>query len=255
MEIGGLEKLTLIDYPGEVAAIIFTQGCNFRCHFCYNPMLVWPREVGELKYHQDHSSINQNDLFDFLEERKGRLDAVVITGGEPTLHPDLPEFLARIKNIGYKIKLDSNGTNPEMLRKVLDQNLIDYLAMDIKAPLDKYEQVVGCQVNLENIKKSIEIIKGSGLPYEFRTTLVPGLHTTEDIAKMGQLISGQATPEAAQAAYAQGSGAPKWYLQFFKSDTPLVDRELEAKDRFTHAEMEAAAREGRRWVGLCEVRG
>lgn len=239
MEIGGLEKLTLIDYPGEVAAIIFTQGCNFRCHFCYNPMLVWPREVGELKYHQDHSSINQNDLFDFLQERKGRLDAVVITGGEPTLHPDLPEFLARIKNMGYKIKLDSNGTNPEMLKKVLAQNLIDYLAMDIKGPLEKYSQVVSVPVNLDNIQESIKILKESGVPYEFRSTLVPGLHTLEDIAKMGEMIQ----------------GADKWYLQFFKSDTPLVDRELEAKEKFTHAEMTAMAEEGKKYVGLCEVRG
>jgi len=241
--------LTLIDYPGEVAAIIFTQGCNFRCHFCYNPMLVWPREGGELKYHQDHSSINQNDLFDFLQERKGRLDAVVITGGEPTLHPDLPEFLARIKKMGYKIKLDSNGTNPEMLKRVLNPlsggvaagrgGLVDYLAMDIKGPLDKYEQVVQCKVNLDNIQESIKIIKESGLPYEFRTTLVPGLHTLEDIAKMGEMIQ----------------GADKWYLQFFKSDTPLVDRDLEAKERFTHAEMTAMAEEGKKYVGLCEVRG
>jgi pyruvate formate lyase activating enzyme len=250
MEIGGLEKLTLIDYPGEVAAIIFTQGCNFRCHFCYNPMLVWPREVGELEYHQDHSSINQNDLFDFLQERIGRLDAVVITGGEPTLHPDLPEFLARIKKIGYKIKLDSNGTNPSAFLPLLTKerggtraaeegDLIDYIAMDIKGPLDKYEQVVQCKVNLDNIQESIKIIKASGLPYEFRTTLVPGLHTLEDIAKMGELIQ----------------GADKWYLQFFKSDTPLVDRTLEAKDRFTHAEMAAMAEEGKKYVGLCEVRG
>ncbi len=231
--------MTLIDYPGEVAAIIFTQGCNFRCHFCYNPMLVWPREVGELKYHQDHSSINQNDLFDFLQERKGRLDAVVITGGEPTLHPDLPEFLARIKNMGYKIKLDSNGTNPEMLKKVLAQNLIDYLAMDIKGPLEKYSQVVSVPVNLDNIQESIKILKESGVPYEFRSTLVPGLHTLEDIAKMGEMIQ----------------GADKWYLQFFKSDTPLVDRELEAKEKFTHAEMTAMAEEGKKYVGLCEVRG
>jgi len=238
MEIGGLEKLTLIDYPGEVAAIIFTQGCNFRCHFCYNPMLVWPLKVDELRYHQDHSSINKNDLFDFLQERFGRLDAVVITGGEPTLHPDLPEFLARIKKIGYKIKLDSNGTNPEMLKKVLDEKLIDYLAMDIKAPLDKYEQVVGVPVNSDNIKESVKIIKESDLPYEFRTTLVPGLHTIEDMTKMGELIQ----------------GAAKWYLQFFKSDTPLVDKTLEAKEKFTYAQMAVMAEEGGKFVTLCEVR-
>jgi len=239
MIIGGIEKLTLIDYPGELAAIVFTQGCNFRCHFCYNPMLVWPNEVGELKYERDHSTIIMNDLFDFLKLRVGKLDGVVVTGGEPTLHADLPDFLKQIKDLGYKVKLDSNGTNPEMLERVIGLALVDYIAMDIKAPLEKYDQVVGVPVNLENIQKSIKIIKESGLPYEFRTTLVPGLHELKDIEEMGKLIE----------------GASKWYLQFFKSDTDLVDRNLEAKEKFTNKEMEAMAEVGKKYAKICETRG
>lgn len=193
----------------------------------------------KLKYQKDHSEIPMSDLFGFLEGRKGKLDGVVISGGEPTLHPDLPEFLAKIKALGYAIKLDSNGTNPEMLERVLAQGLVDYLAMDIKAPLAKYELVVDCAVNTDNIVKSIKIIKESGLPYEFRTTLVPGLHTLGDVEEMGKLIQ----------------GAGKWYLQFFKSDTPLVNREMETKDKFTTVEMEEMAAVGKKYVTVCEVRG
>lgn len=230
MKIGGLEKLTLIDYPGELAAIVFTSGCNFRCHFCYNPMLVVPK---------GHPLIEEGGLLDFLAERKGKIDGVVVTGGEPTMQPDLPEFLAKIKKLGYKIKLDTNGTNPEMLEKVISSGMVDYIAMDIKGPLDKYQEIVGVDVNLENVKKSIKIIVESGLPHEFRTTLVPGLHKKEDIEKMGEMIR----------------GADKWFLQFFKSDTGLVDKSFEEKPAFTHAEMEEMRKMGEKYAKKCEVRG
>lgn len=252
MIIGGIEKLTLLDYPGKLAAIIFTQGCNFRCQYCYNPMLVWPFEDGRLKYQRDHSQINESDLFEFLESRRGKLDGIVITGGEPTLHNDLPEFAKKIKDMGFAVKLDSNGTNPDALIPLLRgvapagegvcEPLIDYIAMDIKAPLAKYELVANVPVNLDNIQKSIEIIKSSGLPYEFRTTLVPGFHALEDIAAMGQLIS-------------QNGKASKWYLQFFKSDTDLVNRDMETKPRFTHSEMNVMCEVGKRYAVVCEVRG
>lgn len=242
MIIGGVEKLTLIDFPGKLAAIIFTQGCNFRCQFCYNPLLVMPIGDIKLRYQKDHSAIPVSDLFAFLENRKGKLDGVVVSGGEPTLHPDLPAFLAQIKALGYAVKLDSNGTNPEMLERVIAEGLVDYIAMDIKAPLAKYSQVVDCAVNTDLIEKSIAIIKNSGLPYEFRTTLVPGLHTVEDVDGMGELIS-------------VDGKADKYYLQFFKSDTPLVNREMELKDRFTTVEMEEMAEKGKKYANLCEVRG
>lgn len=234
----------MIDYPGELAATVFASGCNFRCHFCYNPMLVVPK---------GHPLIEEGGLLDFLAERKGKIDGVVVTGGEPTMQSDLPEFLAKIKKLGYKIKLDTNGTNPEMLEKVIsprpsspptpspspEGGLVDYIAMDIKGPLDKYQEIVGVNVDLENIKKSVKIIIESGLPHEFRTTLVPGLHKKEDMEKMGEMIR----------------GADKWFLQFFKSNTGLVDKSFEEKPAFTYAEMEEMRKMGEKYVKKCEVRG
>ncbi len=239
MIIGGLEKMTLLDYPGQLAAVVFTKGCNFRCHFCYNPLLVWPdRETDEKKYEKTYSPISEDEFFLFLENRKGKLDGVVITGGEPTLHNDLPEFIKKIRALGYKVKLDTNGTNSKMLERLLAENLLDYIAMDLKAPADKYEKVVGIKVNCQEIEKSVKIIINSGLPYEFRTTVVPGLHELSDFSKMGQEIA----------------GARAWYLQKFKSDTELVDRDLETHAPFTDREMEKMAEAGREYVKICEVR-
>lgn len=241
MIIGGLEKLTLLDYPDHLAAIIFTQGCNFRCHFCYNPMLVWPSSPGsdeKNKKEKGFSPLSTEDLFLFLSERFGKLEGVVITGGEPTLHPDLPEFIKKIKAIGYLVKLDTNGTNPEMLGSLLKQKLIDYIAMDLKAPYEKYQETVGVEVDYKNLQKSVKMIMDSGLPYEFRTTVVPGLLEKEDFAAMGAAIK----------------GAKKWYLQFFKSDTELVDAAYETHPPYTRAEMKEFAKIGGEYVGLCEVR-
>lgn len=239
MIIGGLEKMTLLDYPGQLAAVVFTKGCNFRCHFCYNPLLVWPdRETDEKKYEKAYSPISEDEFFLFLENRKGKLDGVVITGGEPTLHHDLPEFIKKIRSMGYNIKLDTNGTNSEVLKNLLNEKLIDYIAMDFKAPLDKYEKVVGIAVNCQEIEKSVKIIIESGLPYEFRTTVVPGLHELSDFSRMGETIS----------------GAMAWYLQKFKSDTELVDRDLEKHAPFTDKEMEQIADIGKKYVKICEVR-
>ena len=239
MIIGGLEKMTLIDYPGQLAAIVFTKGCNFRCHFCYNPLLVWPdRETDEKKYEKTYPPISEDEFFLFLESRKGKLDGIVITGGEPTLHNDLPEFIQKIRAMGYNIKLDTNGTNSVALKNLLDQKLIDYIAMDLKAPYDKYEKVVGIKVNCQELEKSVKIIIESGLPHEFRTTVVPGLHELSDFSKMGEIIA----------------GADAWYLQKFKSDTELVDRELESHAPFTDKEMQEMASVGKKYVKFCEVR-
>ncbi|MBN2280916.1 MAG: anaerobic ribonucleoside-triphosphate reductase activating protein [Candidatus Marinimicrobia bacterium] len=173
MKIAALQKTSLIDYPGEIAAVLFTQGCNFRCPYCHNPELVDPGLFTTPK--------NIEEILKFLEIRKGLLDGVVITGGEPTLHQDLPELMQRIKNLGYKIKLDTNGTNPTMLRRVIDEALVDYIAMDYKAPLNKYSWVVRAEVNLNDIIESMELIKGSGISYEFRTTVVEQLLAPVDI--------------------------------------------------------------------------
>jgi pyruvate formate lyase activating enzyme len=241
MIIGGFEKLTLLDYPDHLAAIIFTQGCNFRCHFCYNPMLVLPREGEDVKNKKEKgfSPLSTEDLFLFLKERFGRLEGVVITGGEPTLHPDLPSFIKQIKDMGYLVKLDTNGTNPEMVTELIKAKLIDYIAMDLKAPLEKYEETVSAKVDCDNIEKSVKIVIDSGLPYEFRTTVVPGLLVKDDFAKMGILIK----------------GASKWYLQNFKSDTDLVDASYKAQKGYTAKDMAEFAAIGREYVGLCEVRG
>ncbi|MDD5527719.1 MAG: anaerobic ribonucleoside-triphosphate reductase activating protein [Patescibacteria group bacterium] len=246
MKIGGLEKLSLIDYPGELSAVVFTIGCTFRCPFCYNPMLVLsgsdrsgdtlPR--GE-EIDKDHTRLNEDDLFLFLSRRQNKLDAVVITGGEPTMHQDLPEFIRKIKKLGYKIKLDTNGTNPAMLKKIISANLIDYLAMDIKAAPADYPRATGVKFDFEKIKQSVKIIMASNLPYEFRTTCVPGFIDADGIAKIGELIK----------------GADKWYLQNFKSDAELIDNNLRGKSGFTAAEMETFASIGRKYVKKCEVRG
>mgnify|MGYP001806524019 CR=1 FL=1 len=241
MLIGGLEKLTLLDYPNNLAAIIFTQSCNFRCHFCYNPMLVWPRNSeapDEKDKDKGYPLIQEDDLFLFLQERQGKLDGVVISGGEPTLHADLPEFIQKIKKLGYLVKLDSNGTNPKMLQSLIKDKLIDYIAMDIKAPWEKYEAVVGVTVNLENLQKSVKIIMDSGLPYEFRTTLVPDLHNKEDIKKMGEMIK----------------GANRWYLQKFKADTNLVDVNFENQSTFLDSDLISFALIGSNFVKECQAR-
>lgn len=241
MIIGGLEKLTLLDYPDHLAAIIFTQGCNFRCHFCYNPMLVLPQtgKDVEIEKEKGFSPLSTEDLFLFLRERYGRLEGVVITGGEPTIHPDLPEFIKQVKEIGYLVKLDTNGTNPQMLQELIKAKLIDYIAMDLKAPLLKYEKTVNVKLDWENIQKSVKIIIESGLPYEFRTTVVPGLLEKEDFEEMGQMIK----------------GAKKWYLQIFKSDTDLVNQDYYQKKAYTRKEMAEFVDIGRKYVDLCELRG
>ena len=241
MIIGGLEKLSLLDYPDHLAAIIFTQGCNFRCHFCYNPMLVLPQEGEDKKNNKKEKGfppLSTEDLFLFLRERYGRLDGVVITGGEPTLHPDLPDFIKQIKDIGYDVKLDTNGTNPEMLASLLEAGLLDYVAMDLKAPFEKYEEIVGVKADYNNLKKSVKMIIKSGLPHEFRTTVVPGLLEKADFKSMGQLIK----------------GTKHWYLQTFKSDTALVDMEYYGQKPYTRQEMKEFATIGQEAAGVCEVR-
>ncbi|RKY38905.1 MAG: anaerobic ribonucleoside-triphosphate reductase activating protein [Candidatus Omnitrophota bacterium] len=182
MKIGGFLRFSLIDYPGKICAIIFTQGCNYRCVYCHNPELVHPSLF--------LPPIPEEEIFTFLERRRGRLEAVEITGGEPTLQPDLLKVLERIKAMGYLIKLDSNGSHPEMLEKAISLHLLDYVAMDVKAPLEKYSYVANCEVDLSAIQKSIYIVMHSGLEYEFRTTVLPSQLTPEDILNIGNLLKG-----------------------------------------------------------------
>lgn len=182
MKIGGLQKTTLVDFPNKIAATVFLTGCNFKCGFCHNPELVDAKKI------ENQPEITEKEFFEFLDTRKGLIDGICITGGEPTINADLSEFIRKIKNKGFLIKLDTNGSNPEVLGKLLAEKLLDFIAMDIKTSLDKYEKAIGIKVDLENIKKSVEIIKNSKIDYEFRTTVVPGPVEESDIEKIGQWL-------------------------------------------------------------------
>ncbi|MDR2737324.1 MAG: anaerobic ribonucleoside-triphosphate reductase activating protein [Puniceicoccales bacterium] len=182
MKIGGVQKISLIDFPGKIAAVVFTQGCNFRCQFCHNESLVLPEKFG--------LGTDMDEFFDFLGERKRKIDAVVVSGGEPTLHHDLDAFLCRVKDLGFLSKLDTNGTNPQILQNLFHKNLLDYVAMDIKHSFAKYGEIVGVEIDVERIKLSIDLIKNSGVDYEFRTTIVPQFHGQDDIKSIALQISG-----------------------------------------------------------------
>ena len=176
--------MTLLDYPHKVAAIIFASGCNMRCPFCYNSNLVLPEQI---KLSQ---LLDRKQTLDFLKRRKKYLEGVVITGGEPTLQPGLIPFCRKVKKLGYEIKLDTNGLRPEVLQRLLDAKLIDYIAMDIKGPLGRYKKFCGADIDPQKIKASIKLVMASGLPYEFRSTLVKGLHAAADVVKMARAIKG-----------------------------------------------------------------
>jgi pyruvate formate lyase activating enzyme len=180
MKIGGLQRVSLIDYPGKISAIIFTQGCNFRCTYCHNRQLVDPERYGPI--------IPVKEVLSFLDKRKGKLEAVTVTGGEPTLQPDLEKLLEEIKKRGFLAKLDTNGSKPDILEKLIHRGLVDYLAMDIKGPLEKYQQIASVAVDTSKIKRSIKIIMASGIKYEFRTT-VARLHLgLQDLVSVAKLI-------------------------------------------------------------------
>jgi len=181
MLIAGLSKTTLLDYPGRVAATIFTGGCNFRCPFCHNGDLVLKPSSLEM--------ISEEEVLSFLQKRKNVLKGVCITGGEPTLQADLRDFIIKIKEIGYQIKLDTNGYLPEVLKTLLDDELLDYVAMDIKSSKEKYGLATGLEdMDIGRIERSMELLKNSGISYEYRTTVVKGLHTSEDILEIGKWI-------------------------------------------------------------------
>ena len=182
LEIKGLQKTSLIDYPPYTSCVVFLAGCDFRCPFCQNPDLILNPEKLE--------TVKQEDFLEFLKKRKKWLDAVCISGGEPTLYEDLPEFIKKIKDLGYKVKIDTNGNNPNAIEELINKKLIDYVAMDIKAPLDKYSKAANAKVDIENIKESVSIIKNSGVDYEFRMTSIPTLHDKDDFEKIGQWLKG-----------------------------------------------------------------
>ena len=199
VEIGGLQKTTLIDFPGRIAATVFLIGCNFRCPWCYSSELVLPEKI------KKQPRISEKEFFDFLKERKGLLEACVLCGGEPTIHQELPDFMKKIKELGYLVKLDTNGSNPQMLKKLINDNLLDYVAMDIKLPKEKYPKIFGKKVKIKDIEESIKILKQGKIDYEFRTTVVPTILKKEDIIKMARWIG----------------PAKKYYLQNFRAEKTI----------------------------------
>ncbi|HPL96817.1 MAG TPA: anaerobic ribonucleoside-triphosphate reductase activating protein [Smithellaceae bacterium] len=182
MKIGGLQKLSLIDYPEKISAVIFTQGCNFRCPYCHNPQLV------DVKLYQP--CLEEKDIFRFLENRRGRLDAVVITGGEPALQDDLIPFIMDIRRLGFAVKLDTNGSRPRVLERLLRDGLVDFIAMDVKAPLEKYPDVVRAPLDKDDLRESIRLVIGAKIPHEFRTTAAASLLRPEDILTIAREIDG-----------------------------------------------------------------
>jgi pyruvate formate lyase activating enzyme len=229
LKIGGLQKMTLLDYPGKIAATIFLAGCNFRCPFCHNPDLVQIKEKGHY--------LETKDVLDFLKKRKDLLEAVCISGGEPLLDQDLPNFLKKVKELGYLIKLDTNGSNSAGLNKIIKSKLVDYIAMDIKGSLDKYQEITKTKFDLDNIKESIKIIRESGLPYEFRTTVLPKYHNVLEIEKISQLI-----PQA-----------DIYFLQNFRNKITL-DPEFNKEGTFTEQELLNLKSIADQWVKKCEIR-
>jgi pyruvate formate lyase activating enzyme len=212
MKIGGFQKVSLIDYPGRISAVVFTQGCNFRCPFCHNPELVDPERFMDL--------IPEKEILSFLDKRRGRLDAVVITGGEPTMQPEIIPFILLLKAMGYLIKLDTNGTHPDLLAEMLDKKLLDYVAMDIKAPLERYGAVTMTKTDRDRIRRSISLIMGSGTDYEFRTTAVKSLLDPADLEEIGKLIP----------------GAKRFVLQKFVP-TKTLDRDFLGKPSYSDGEL------------------
>ena len=173
MQIAGFDKLSLLNYPDKVAATIFTNGCNYCCPYCQNSALVLDVKNNEL--------FSEEEVFAYLEKRKNMLDGVCITGGEPTIQRDLKDFIIKLKNLGYLVKLDTNGSNPDVIKDLIDNKLIDYIAMDIKSTFDKYNIITARNVDIDSIKRSINIIKNSGIDYEFRTTVIKEYISFEDI--------------------------------------------------------------------------
>ena len=206
MYIGGIQKTSLLDFPDKISAIVFTQGCNFRCGYCHNPELIVMKN--ESAY---------SDFFKFLETRKGKLDGVVITGGEPCLQKDLIDFIKQIKEMGFLVKLDTNGSFSDVLEKALPY--IDYVAMDIKAPVNRYPDIVKINTDPEKIRKSIALIMNSGIDYEFRTTVVKSQLSYEDFEQIGQLLK----------------GAKKYYLQKF-IPSKILDEKLLNETTYTNEE-------------------
>jgi pyruvate formate lyase activating enzyme len=239
MNIAGIQKLTLLDYPGRCAATIFTPGCNLRCPFCHNASLVDPEELK--KSLSENGLIDPQEVLDFLKDRKGRLTGLAVTGGEPLMQPGILDFLREVKNIGYAVKLDTNGTNPERLRALLSAGIVDYVAMDFKNSREKYGLTTGvpestAAILYENTLLSKRFITESGVEHEYRTTIVKELHTLEDVRKMAQELEGE----------------EKYFLQNFTDSGDILQGGFTSCSKAELEEMLAVARE---YVPGAQLRG
>jgi len=218
MVLSGLVKSSLIDYPGHISAVVFTQGCNFACGFCHNPELIPLGQKG------NRGEITEKEFFDFLSDRVGKLEGVVVTGGEPTIQSDLTNFLAHIQKLGFKVKLDTNGSNPDLLADLIEKKLVDYVAMDVKGVWDQYAEISGFS-DIEKIKKSIKIIIESGVESEFRTTTLPSFHKISDFANIGKQVR----------------GAKRFTVQGFRPGNTL-DPDLASAKSYTRTELRQIAK-------------
>lgn len=232
MILGGFQKITLIDFPGKIAATVFTSGCSFRCPSCYSAELVLPEKI------KKHPKISEKYFFDFLKERKNLLEGICVTGGEPTLNKDLPDFIKKIKKVGYLVKLDTNGSNPEMLERMIDNNLLDYVAMDIKAPKGKYSKVTGLKVDIKKLQKSIDVLKSGKIDYEFRSTIVPTIHKQEDVIEVAKWIN----------------GAKRYYLQNFRPEK-TIDPKFEKIKPYPLEYLLGIQKAVAPFFKICEIRG
>ena len=234
MRICGLNKTTLLDYPGHVAATVFAGGCNFRCPYCHNSDLVLaPGNIQE---------IPRQELEAFLTKRKGVLQGICITGGEPTLQNELDQFIRWVKDLGYLVKLDTNGYQPEVLERLLREQLLDYVAMDIKASKENYSLAVGMDVELGPIEESVRLLMDSKIPYEFRTTVVKGIHKIEEFAQIGQWLS----------------GATAYYLQAYRENEKELMRvtgRARAFGTFSRTEMEQMQALAQKYIPIVGIRG
>jgi len=230
MLITGFQKSTLLDYPGKVASLIFTYGCNLRCGYCHNPELVTlPCNISNI--------VKEEEIFSFLKSRQGVIDALVITGGEPTLQKDLIQFIKKIKKFGLLVKLDTNGTNSKTVKRILDLGIVDYWAMDIKYEDEIYKQNLEENVEYDEIKKSIKLIRDYGLDYEFRTTYVKGIHTVESAEGIGKLIE----------------GSKRYFIQNFRPGK-TINPSLNRSNSFTPTELRKMKSLIRKYVRDVEIR-
>lgn len=233
MIFGGLQKITLVDYPKKIVATVFTVGCNFYCPFCHNPELVNPELI------KKQPLISEKEVLNFLNERKGMLEGICITGGEPTLQKDLKNFIKKVKKLGYLVKLDTNGSNPVILKELIKEKLIDYVAMDIKAPLQKYHLYTKGIDFTNEIEKSIKILMNSFIDYEFRTTLDPLNLKEEDIFQIAEMIK----------------GAKAYFLQRFQDTKTLSsDYKNQSTDYFTEAKIQSILNKIKPFFKICAVR-